>query len=163
VLKLVIKKKYINSNPFALININVKILSNFQKEWCTFGRKKGHLKKIRIVHSQNLNALNMQKHFLFVSNFEHVNFTINGKYSKNIYDNPNYHLHVIFQTYKNVVLNNIHSLGWLLLLCFYPNRLSLSMNCMVSQIYRVTWCYELQCTEKLVIKQLKISHKIMKK
>jgi hypothetical protein len=30
-----------------------------------------------------LNALNMQKKFKFVSNFEHVNFTINEKYSKN--------------------------------------------------------------------------------
>jgi hypothetical protein len=35
----------------------------FQKEWCTFGRKKEHLKKTGIVHSQGLSALNMQKHF----------------------------------------------------------------------------------------------------
>jgi hypothetical protein len=27
---------------------------------------------------------------------------------------------VIFQTYKNAVLRNVHSLGWLLWLCFYP-------------------------------------------
>jgi hypothetical protein len=39
--------------------------------------KKDHLKKTRIVHFQNLNALSMQKHFLFVSKFEHVNFAIN--------------------------------------------------------------------------------------
>jgi hypothetical protein len=26
-----------------------------------------------------------------VSNFEHIKFVINGKYSKNIYDNPNYY------------------------------------------------------------------------
>jgi hypothetical protein len=32
----------------------------------------------------------MQKHFLFVSSFEHVNFAINKKYSKKHYDNPNY-------------------------------------------------------------------------
>jgi len=38
-------KKIINSSPFALLIINVKILSNFQKEWCTFGLKKRHLKK----------------------------------------------------------------------------------------------------------------------
>jgi len=31
----------------------------------------------------------MQKHFWFVLSFEHVNFTINEKYFKNIYDNPN--------------------------------------------------------------------------
>jgi len=27
---------------------------------------------------------------------------------------------VIFQTYKNVVLRNVHSFGWLLWLCFCP-------------------------------------------
>jgi hypothetical protein len=46
----------------------------------------------------------MQKHFLFVSRFEHVNFSINGKYFKKYYDDPNYYASlVIFQTYKNVV------------------------------------------------------------
>jgi hypothetical protein len=50
-----------------------------------------------------------------VSNFEHVNFAINEKYSKNIYDNAKYYVSlVIFQTYKNVVLRSVHSLGWLL-------------------------------------------------
>jgi hypothetical protein len=44
-----------------------------------------------------------------------MNFAINGKYSKNIYDNPNYYDSlVIFQTYKNAILRNVHSLGWLL-------------------------------------------------
>jgi hypothetical protein len=33
--------------------------------------------------------------YLFVSNFEHVNFAINGKYSKNIYDNPNYYVSLV--------------------------------------------------------------------
>ncbi len=57
----------------------------------------------------------------FVLSFEHVNFTINGKYSKFVYDNLNYYASlVIFQTYKNVVLKSVHSLGWLLWLCFYP-------------------------------------------
>jgi hypothetical protein len=64
---------------------SIKIFSNFQKEWCTFGRKKRHLKKIKIVHSWSLSALNMQKHFLFVSNFDHINFAINGKYSKKLW------------------------------------------------------------------------------
>jgi hypothetical protein len=54
---------FINSSPFAFLVINVKILFNFQKEWCTFGRKKRHFKKTRIVHSQGLNASNMQKQF----------------------------------------------------------------------------------------------------
>jgi hypothetical protein len=62
----------------------------------------------------------MQKYFWFVSNFEHVKFEINGKYSQKNYDNPNYHVScVIFQTYKNAILMNVHSLGWLLWLCFY--------------------------------------------
>jgi hypothetical protein len=57
----------------------------------------------------------MQKHFLFVSSFEHVNFAINEKYSIKHYDNPNYYASlVIFQTYKNAILKNVHSLGWLL-------------------------------------------------
>jgi hypothetical protein len=39
-----------------------------------------------------------------VSSFEHVNFAINAKYSKEINENPNYFASlVIFQTYKNVV------------------------------------------------------------
>jgi hypothetical protein len=63
VLKWVIKKKFISSSPFAFLIINVKILSNFQKQWCIVDRKKEHLKKIKIVHSRSLNALNMQKHF----------------------------------------------------------------------------------------------------
>jgi hypothetical protein len=101
--------------------INGKILSNFQKEWCTFGLKKGHLKKTKSVHSWGLSVLNMQKYFWFVSSFEHVNFAINEKYSKNIYDNPNYYASlVIFQTYKNLVLRSVQSLGWLLRLWFYP-------------------------------------------
>ncbi len=54
----------------------------------------------------------MQKHFLFVSKFKHVNFTIDEKYSKNIYDNPNYYASlVIFQTYKNVILRSVQSFG----------------------------------------------------
>jgi hypothetical protein len=47
-----------------------------------------------------------------MSNFEHVNFVINGKYFPKNYDNPNYCASlVIFQTYKNVVLKSVHSFG----------------------------------------------------
>jgi hypothetical protein len=61
-----------------------------------------------------------------MSSFDHVNFEINKKYFKNIYDNPNYYVFfVIFQTYKNEVLKRVHSLGWLLWLCFYPKALSI--------------------------------------
>ncbi len=63
VLELVIRKNFMNSIPFAFLIINVKILSNFQKAWCTFGIKKRSLKTIRIFYSQCLNVLNMQKYF----------------------------------------------------------------------------------------------------
>jgi hypothetical protein len=43
--KWVIKTNFIHSSPFALLIINVKILSNFQKEQCTFGTKKNIKKK----------------------------------------------------------------------------------------------------------------------
>jgi phosphorylcholine metabolism protein LicD len=77
--------------------------------------KKKKLKKINIVHFRSLSALNMQKHFLFLSSFEHVNFTINEKYFKKHYDNPNcYDSLVIFQTYKNAIIRSVHSLEWLL-------------------------------------------------
>jgi hypothetical protein len=103
VIKLIIKIIF-SSSPFALLVINVKILSNFQKPWCTFVRTKRGLKKISFKHSWSFNVLNMQKHFRFVSSFEHINFVINGKYSTNFYGNPNYHVSLmIFQTYKNVV------------------------------------------------------------
>jgi hypothetical protein len=39
VFKLVIKIIFINSNPFTFLIINVKILSNVQKELCTFNRE----------------------------------------------------------------------------------------------------------------------------
>jgi hypothetical protein len=46
----------------------------------------------------------MQKHFLFVSSFKHVNFAINEKYSKNNYNNPNYYAFLmIFLKYKNTI------------------------------------------------------------
>jgi hypothetical protein len=105
VFKWVIKKKIVNSSLFALLIINIKILSNFQQEWCTFGFKKWCLKKTKIVHFWSLSALNMKKYFWFVSNFERVNFAINEKYSKKRYDNPNYYVSlVIFQTFKNAIL-----------------------------------------------------------
>jgi len=74
-------KKFINSSPFALIIINVKILSNFQKEWCTISRKKD-VEKNKDCPFSKLSAF-MQKHFWFILNFEHVNFVINEKYSIN--------------------------------------------------------------------------------
>jgi hypothetical protein len=48
--------------------------------------------------------------------FEDVNFIINEKYFPKNHNNPNYCFSfVVFQTYKNVVLRNVHDpLGWLL-------------------------------------------------
>ncbi len=88
--KCFIKTFFINSSHFAFLIINIKILFNFKKECCTFGKKKDIWKKKMIIHSWGLNVLNMQKHFLFVSSFEHVNFEINEKYSK-----------------KNIIIQNI--------------------------------------------------------
>jgi hypothetical protein len=42
----------------------------------------------------------MQKCIKFVSSFEHINFAINGKYSKRNYDNPNYY--VSFDDFSNI-------------------------------------------------------------
>ncbi len=122
--KWVIKIIFISSSPFALLIINVKILSNFQKDWCTFGRKNDVWKKqglsifeVRVLWTHNF--------FSFVWNFDHVRFAINGKYSKFFYNNPNYYPSlVIFQTYKNVVLRSVHSFGWLLWLWFYPKSIN---------------------------------------
>jgi hypothetical protein len=50
-----------------------------------FKRNGAHfIEKITIAKKQGLNVLNMQKHFLFMSSFEDINFAINGKYSKKI-------------------------------------------------------------------------------
>jgi hypothetical protein len=93
----------------------LKSFSIFKRNGAHLVRKKTFEKKTRTIHFQGFNALNMQKHFVFMSSFEHVNFAINGKYSKRIYDNPNYYAsYVIFQTYKNTILRSVHSLGWLL-------------------------------------------------
>ncbi len=63
VLKLIIKTIFINSSFFTLLIINVKIISNFWREWCTFCIKKWHLKKTRIVHFRGLSVSNMQNTF----------------------------------------------------------------------------------------------------
>jgi hypothetical protein len=57
----------------------------------------------------------MKKKNKNLSSFAHLNFAINGKYSKKIDDNQNYYASfVIFQTYKNAILRSVHSLGWFL-------------------------------------------------
>ncbi len=57
VFKWVIKIIFINSSPFVLLIINVKIFSNFQNEWCTFGRKKKMSEKNNILSTLEVCAL----------------------------------------------------------------------------------------------------------
>jgi len=85
------------------------------------------------IHFQDLGVLNMQKKIWFVSSFEHVNFATNGTYSKKHYDNPNYCASlVIFQTYKNANLKNLHSFRWFLWLCFCPCFVLLHLQIILS-------------------------------
>jgi len=87
----------------------LKSFSNFQKEWCTFGRKHRTFEKNKESPFWKFECFEHAIFFWLVSKFENVIFTINGKYYNNIYDNPNYYASlVIFQTYKNVVLRNVH-------------------------------------------------------
>jgi hypothetical protein len=66
--------------------------------------EKKKFEKKKVIHFRGLSALKMQKHFLFVSSFENINFAFNEKYSKNFNENPNYYVYfVIFQTYRTVV------------------------------------------------------------
>jgi len=117
------------------------------KSFLIFKRNGAHLvkkrtiktKKLRIVHFRGLSILNMQKHFWFISSFEHVSFIVNETYSKKKWQSKSLcFLYVIFQTYKNVVLSNVHSLGWLLWLWFYPicvngKKISTYSHCWFSQ------------------------------
>jgi hypothetical protein len=55
------------------------------KSFLIFNKNGVHLlEKMTFVKKQGLSALNMQRHFLFMLSYEHVNFAINGKYSKKI-------------------------------------------------------------------------------
>jgi hypothetical protein len=107
----------------SLVQVLLSFLPSMLKSFLIFKRNGAHLvekkmietKKLGIVHFRGLSALNMQKHFLFVSSFKHVSFIVNETYSKKILQSkPLCFLYMIFETYKNVVLNNVHSLGWLL-------------------------------------------------
>jgi len=62
----------------------LKSLPTFKRTSAHLVEKKDVLRKTKTFHSQGLSALNMQFLFLFVSSFEHVKFSINGKYSKKI-------------------------------------------------------------------------------
>ncbi len=77
VFKWVIKTIFINSNPFALLIINV----NFFPIWKSNSAHLVGEKKLTKNPLSSLSASNMQNHSWFVSNFERVNFAINENYS----------------------------------------------------------------------------------
>jgi hypothetical protein len=66
---------------FPLLIINVKILFNFQKGWCTFGRIKEHWKKKKECSFFKFECFEYAIFYLFMSSFEHINFP---KLMKNI-------------------------------------------------------------------------------
>jgi hypothetical protein len=66
--KCILKWKNPISSAFDFIIINVKTLFNFEKEWCTFDKEKGCLKKIKIVTV----VLNMQKDSWNIINLHQV-------------------------------------------------------------------------------------------
>ncbi len=81
------------------------------KSFPSFTRNGAHLGKKKDVWKNKdyplfkFECFEHAKIFWFVSSFEHINFAINGKYSKNFYDNANYYASfVIFQTLKNAIL-----------------------------------------------------------
>jgi hypothetical protein len=74
---------WILSIPSVLIYfiiINVKILSNFEKEWCIVDKEKNTFdKKKTIVHSHfELAKMTFKTSCQFASNFEQWNFISNG-------------------------------------------------------------------------------------
>jgi hypothetical protein len=49
----------------------------------------------------------MQKHFLFVSSFEHVNIVINGKYSKKNYNYPKYYVSLVIFKHRKIQFQGV--------------------------------------------------------
>jgi len=100
------KKKFNSINIFSFVNVYDFLF------WCHF---------LWFEYVIFLSALNMQKYFLIVSNFEHVTFAINEKVPKTFMTIQIIMLSLwFFQTYKNLVLSSVHPLGWLFWLWFYP-------------------------------------------
>jgi hypothetical protein len=80
VFKWVIKTIFISSSPFAFLIINVKILSNFRRNGAHLVQNKNEFDKSFDCPLLKFKCFQHAIFFLFVSNFEHVNFAINGKY-----------------------------------------------------------------------------------
>jgi hypothetical protein len=57
-----------------------------------------------------------------------------------------------YKTLRYIKVDPYVHLNFIIQYTHYKNGLSLSMNFMVWHVYRTTWCGELQCNEKLVIK-----------
>jgi hypothetical protein len=117
-------KKYIISSFFSLWIFGVKIFSNFQNKWCTFDRKRKGLGKKKDCALLRFECFDHIKTFLICVKFWTYKLLFNERYFKKTYANSNYYASVvIFQTYKIVVLRNVHSLlQGLFLLCFCPKR-----------------------------------------
>jgi len=64
-------------NVFTFIIINVKTF-NFEKEWGSFDKEKGCLKKKSSCHSCFEHAKGLLKHYQFASSFEQWNLINNG-------------------------------------------------------------------------------------
>jgi hypothetical protein len=132
----------------ALFHINTNICLNFENEWSTFDMQTWHLKLKSNVHSRVLNPFHKPKDFRFAWNFIHLTYESNGTYCKKYISNPNYYVPmVIGQSCKNVILRNVHPLGWLLWMWFYPRIFSLTpltciKKCMISFTFHITFFFE---------------------
>jgi len=92
-------------NNFSSIQILLPFQSSMLKKFPISKRNGAHFlekKDIKffkkIIHYRGFEGFKHKKKIWFVSSFEHVNFAINGKYSKKNYDNPKYASFAIFQT-----------------------------------------------------------------
>jgi hypothetical protein len=85
VLKWVINLKNIGSNHFPLLIINVKIPPIFKRNGAHLVFKKNVWKKQELSIFKVWVFWTCINIFWFVSKFEHVNFEINGKYSKKLW------------------------------------------------------------------------------
>jgi len=104
VLKWVMKTIFINSNPFAFLIINVKILSNFQKEWCSFGRKKKMFeKKKNYPHLKFKCFEHAKKKLICVKLWARKLYNYWKLFTKNLWKSKLLCFPMIFQTYKNAI------------------------------------------------------------
>jgi len=94
------------SSAFSFILITTKIISNFEKEWCTFDKEKWHLKRKTIVHNCFEHKKGLLKHHQFASSFEQWNFISNETLKRKAIENPIYYAPLVnFQRYEITILS----------------------------------------------------------